>query len=674
MFWPILIQFGFFTLGSFSFVFGRRRMRLANVVSHSSAILGGAAGIIAALQVMILHRTASLELWEIVPGLRIAFEIDALSALFILLISFMAIAVSIYAAGYVREYYGRKHIGLLGSGLNLFLLSMSAVVTVSNGMLFLIAWELMSLVSFLLVMLEHEKREVRVAGFVYIVMTHFATAFILLAFLGWFHYAGSFDFRAFIEASVHLPSGAKNLLFLLALIGFSTKAGLIPLHVWLPRAHPAAPSHISALMSAVMLKTAVYGLIRVCYDFLGGGPVWWGVVVLVIGAVSALLGIMYGLAENDMKRFLAYSSTENMGIIFMAIGASLIFYTAGHELLGALAMTAALLHTLNHAVFKGLLFMGAGSVLYAAHTKNLNELGGLIKRMPWTSGFFLIGGMALAALPPLNGFVSEWAVLQSMLHLGFGLDSSWWKLAGGLSAAVLGLTGALAAAAVVKHVSAGFLAMPRSGKAAKAKEVPLAMRAGMAILAASALLLGLLPGAVLGAAGGAVARYYDSGLSGIVSMRIPFAGISAQMLTPLWFFLAFVLVLALIAAITRLRYGKSVKHTEETWNCGTELEPFMMYTGTSYSHPLLMIFQRFYRPSRIVEISGEHRYSPNRIHHRLQAGSRIESGLYKPLFRFAVWTSTRIKKIQNGSLQSYLAYMVATLIILLLWIKWVNEG
>ncbi|MCZ0755000.1 hydrogenase 4 subunit B [Anoxybacillus sp. J5B_2022] len=658
----------FFVFGTFSALCFSRRDKWANIFAHSSALVGGLLGTVAASLVLATKQPISVTAWTIVSDVTLRFKVDTLSAYFLFVISVLAVAVSVYSIGYVTEYYGKKPIGWLGGGLNLFLLSMVAVITVDHSVSFLIAWEFMSLLSFFLVMFEHEKPETRKAGYVYVVMTHFGTVFIILSFLTLFFFTNRLDFQSFTQAASDLPASVKNIIFLTSLIGFGTKAGMIPLHVWLPRAHPAAPSHISALMSAVMIKTAIYGLLRVNYDFLKGGATWWGAVVLGIGVLSAVLGILFGVAENDMKRFLAFSSAENIGIIFMGLGASLLFRSYHEPLLGALALTALLYHVLNHAIFKGLLFMGAGSVLYATHTKNINELGGLIRRMPWTAVLFLIGGMSLAAFPPLNGFMSEWATFQSLLHLSFSLHSPIWKTVGGLAAATLGLTGAFVAGSVVKHFGTAFLALPRTSHAAKANEVPLAMRFGMVVLAGGTVVFGVWPGLVLRMTNQIVENYFHQSLTGHAMLYVPFHR-SVESISLGWMTIIFLAILLLLIALLRVSVGKSNNHYDETWNCGTPLVPTMEYTGTSYSHPVLMIFKRLYGIERKIDVQGEYAYYPKRIRHRLKIEAIIETKLYRPLIRGTVWLSQRLRAIQNGNLQSYLAYMIITLIVLLLWIR-----
>ena len=344
-----------------------------------------------------------------------SFYVDGLSAFFVFMISLLSLVVSIYSFGYVKQYEGEYSIGLMGFLYNMFILSMALVVTARNAVLFLILWEAMSLISYALVVYENRNKDAVKSGFIYIVMTHAGTAFIMLSFLLLANFTGSFDFSSFMGAGAAMPYALKTAVFLMLLVGFGTKAGIIPMHIWLPYAHPAAPSNISALMSGVMVKTAIYMLIRCYFDYLGVTDTWWGLLVLLVASVTAILGVLYALMETDIKRLLAYSTVENVGIILIALGVAMVFESYGLKDFAALALIAALFHALNHALFKGLLFMGAGAVLRATRTRNIELLGGLVKRMPLTGAFFFVGALAISAIPPLNGFVSEWLIFQSLL-------------------------------------------------------------------------------------------------------------------------------------------------------------------------------------------------------------------------------------------------------------------
>lgn len=662
-----IVMLSLYAIGSLAAFVSVGQPRFANWFAHSFSFLAGVCGMLIALTVLWQKKIIIFSLWRIVDGQSLSFRVDSLSAFFLLVISVLAVAVSVYATGYVGEYYHKKNVGLLGGGLNLFLLSMAAVVSVDNAFAFLVAWELMSVVSFGLVMFEHERDDVRIAGYVYVVMTHVATLFITLSFLALFLFTGTFSFTDFKVIAGVIPDWLRNLVFVMLLIGFGTKAGIVPLHIWLPRAHPAAPSHISALMSAVMIKTAVYGLLRLSLDVLGGGPAWWGLLILVAGMVSAVFGIIYGLADNDMKRFLAYSSAENMGLIFMGIGAALLFQSFNYPLLAALALTAALYHVLNHAAFKGLLFMGAGSVLFATHTRNINDLGGLIRRMPVTAILFLVGGLSLAALPPLNGFVSEWAIFQSLFHLSLDAPGFGVKLIGAFAAATLGLAGVFAAGGFVKHFGTAFLALPRSEQAAHAAEAPPAMQAGMGMLALCCVGLGVAPGLVLRLLEDICAMFFHTHLATDSFFVLPFVDNAPAVMIPGAPWIALAVVLGLTTAILRQQLGQSRITIDETWNCGTTINSSMEYTGTSFSNPVLVILQRLVGTRRIVDIHRHYPYYPRRIRHSVDTHYSIEAIFYRPAVGLTVKMANKIRGVQNGNLQSYLAYMVVALILALLW-------
>ena len=479
-----------YLIGAISALIFNKKDRICTYASFLSASAASILGIIFSLSVLsgntfnyMMHGSAFLSY---------GFFVDKLSAFFILIISITAFSVSIYSTGYATEYFGKKNIGYLGFLYNIFILSMVLVVSANNAIMFLIVWELMSLISYLIVMFEHEKKETRKAGFIYILMTHIGTGFIIISFLILASSTGSFDFESFRQAGSTMPPHLKDLAFLFALIGFGTKAGIVPLHIWLPYAHPAAPGNVSALMSGVMIKTAIFMLIRVFFDFLGAGTAWWGILVLIVASISALIGVMYALMEHDLKRLLAYHSVENIGIILIGVGVSMIFMASGHPDLAAFGLIAGLYHTINHAIFKSLLFMGAGSLVYSTHTRNIEEYGGLIKRMPWTALFFLIGAISISALPPFNGFVSEWLTFQAQL-LSINLSDNITKILVLFSGAGLALTSALAAACFVKAFGISFLALPRSAHAEHSKEVPVSMLVGMFILSLMCIVLGIMP-------------------------------------------------------------------------------------------------------------------------------------------------------------------------------------
>ena len=414
-------------------------------------------------------------------------EVDALSAFFLIPILGLSALAAIYGGEYLWGWREKKSLGASWFFFNLLVASMMMVVLARNGVLFLVAWEVMALASFFLVTFEDEKDSVREAGWTYLVASHLGTAFLLALFVLLGREAGSLDFDRFGAVASLAPSAVSGL-FLLALIGFGTKAGFMPLHVWLPEAHPAAPSHVSALMSGVMIKTGIYGLLR-ALTFLGPPLAWWGWTLIGIGLTSGVLGVLFALAQHDLKRLLAYHSVENIGIIALGLGVGLVGLSNGSPLLAVLGFGGGLLHVLNHAVFKGLLFFGAGAVLHGAGTREIDHLGGLAKRMPWTAATFLVGSVAISGLPPLNGFVSEF-----LIYLGaFNGVTQRAGVAVPLLAVIAGLAliGGLAAACFTKTFGIVFLGEPRSEQAARAHEAGAAMRWPMVLLAAACVAIGL---------------------------------------------------------------------------------------------------------------------------------------------------------------------------------------
>src|SRR3989344_2033338 len=439
-----------FITGGVGSLFFRKSDRLANAWSSIFAICASMTGLLFAALIFLHNQTLSFSFDMIAaPMFSISFHIDELSAFFIFTISLISLFCSLYAIGYAKHFYGKYNIGALGFFYHTFILGMIAVVSGNNALFFLIGWELMSIASYFLVVYDRNDNNNVKAGFLYLVMTHVGTAFIMLAFLLAYKFTGSFDFTVIAGAASAIPPLVKNSIFVLAIIGFGTKSGIIPFHVWLPEAHPAAPSSISALMSGVMIKTGIYMLIRVLFEFTSPSPLWWGVVIVAIGAVSSLLGVLYALTEHDIKRLLAYHSVENIGIILLGIGSAVMFLALGKPAIAAVALIAGLYHTMNHAIFKTLLFFGAGAVVQQTKTTNMEEYGGLIKRMPQTAFYFLIGSLAIAGVVPFNGFVSEWLTFQTLFQ-GISGTSAVVKVTSITAVAALVFTGGLAAACFVK--------------------------------------------------------------------------------------------------------------------------------------------------------------------------------------------------------------------------------
>lgn len=663
-----LIQVLFYFLGGISAFLFNRSEEAANRLSHLSAALAGLVGTFYSLAVLSGRKAFSLECGGFLQIGPLSFTVDPLSAFFIFVISFLSIATSIFAIGYTREYQGRKRIPLLGFFYNLFLLAMILVVCVQNAFYFLVFWELMSLASYFLVVLEHEKREARRAGMLYLVMTHIGTSFIAAAFWLLFVHSGEFSFNAFQVHAATLPPALKNAIFVCALIGFGTKAGVIPLHVWLPEAHPQAPSHVSALMSGVMIKTAIYAILRFLFSFLGEIPPWWGTTILTIAIVSTLLGILYALMENDLKRLLAFSSIENIGIILLGLGMGIVFKSMGNLLYASFAIAAALFHTLNHAAFKGLLFLAAGSAISKTHTRNMEELGGLIKTMPWTAACFLVGSIAISALPPFNGFVSEWMTFVSLL-LGFKHPGLGVRFFSPVLASLLGLAGALAATCFVKAFGITFLGKTRSTHASEVQEASGSMKIGMGILAASCLGLGVTAPWVVGILGNVSRSLMGETPAGIFVKKtflLPPSGISQ--ISFLAVGLILLLVIPFLIVTVRLILGKQPVRLGPSWDCGLAgLSPRMQYTATGYSKPLRRIFSFLYQPTRRVELENEG-------HEILRTAERFESKtshifedwIYKPAANLISALSQKAKQIQTGHIQLYLAYIFITLILLLL--------
>lgn len=660
----------FWAAGAAGSLLFRKNDSIANWWGNSFAILGSVSGLVSALSVLITGSGFSYSAASTIPLLTFSFFVDKLSAFFIFTISLIALLASIYAIGYVKHYYRRYNLGTLGFFYNIFLAGMILVVSAHQALFFLLVWEIMSLASYFLVIYEHGEESNVKAGALYFIMTHIGTAFITFAFLLLFSVTGSFDFGIMKENIGAASPLLKNAVFLLALVGFGTKAGIIPFHIWLPSAHPAAPSHVSSLMSGVMIKTGIYMFIRIFMDVLPDAPMWWGIVLLLMGAVSSLLGVLYALTEHDIKRLLAYHSIENIGIILLGLGGSLVFWSFDMKPLAILGLVAALFHTLNHAIFKALLFMGAGSVISETHTRNMEEMGGLIKFMPLTAFFFLVGSMAISALPPFNGFMSEWMTFQS-LFAGIGaIDNSvrWVFI---LGAGSLAFTGGLAAMCFVKAFGATFLARPRSEEVKHAKDAGITLRIAMGTLATLTLVIGTCAGPVINILSGVAqnlslfassSRPFSSNAA-TVQLQNGFASISMPLL------LAILLAVfgATVFAVSMITRGRrtTIGHT---WDCGSNLNPRMEITSTGFARSIVTIFCGVLKPTKQTGIEyrdEDMRYFPKISTVELGVQDVYNKYFYNPLLSLTTIVATKVRSIQSGNVNMYILYIFLILIALL---------
>ena len=591
------------------------------------------------------------------PDLPFHLRLDALSAFFMVLLGGAAFGITVYASGYFRSMAAGP-LALLALWYHLFLAGMVTVLLADDAYAFMVAWEVMALSSYFLVTTDHKIPEIRRAGFLYLLIAHVGAISLLLSFgvLQGGHGDYTFDTMRLAEMTPFWAS----VVYLLALFGFGAKAGLVPMHVWLPEAHPAAPSPVSALMSGVMLKTAIYGLLRVTFDLINIQIGWWGTLALALGLVTALYGVIFAAVQSDMKRLLAWSSIENIGILLAAFGLTLIFYTDGKGALAALTLTAMLYHALNHAFFKGLLFIGTGSVLHATGERNMGRLGGLMRFMPWTAWLTLIGVLAIAGLPPLNGFVSEWLLLQAFL-LTPGLTHPYLNMVIPVAAAVVALAAALAAYVMVKFFGVVFLGQPRDPALQHAHEASWPERLGMLWLAAGCVLLGLFPAHVIAWLSPVVRLLTQQTLvnDGNWLMLAPVSAERASY-APLIFFAVVGTVLLLTFIWVRRVYHGRVRRSDP-WDCGyPEQDARMQDSAEGFGQPIRQIFEVFMKVER--ETPDPFSRAPR---YRGASLDKLWFILYEPIARVTNWLSEQAGRLQHGRIQWYLIYSFVTLIFLL---------
>ncbi len=606
---------------------------------------------------------------EVLPLTGVSLSFDPLSALFVATTAIVGLAASCYTIGYAAHSAPSRTATAM---LPAFLGSLLLVPAAASVATFMVVWELMALTSLLLVLTEHRNRsETRDAAQWYAAMTHVGAAAILLGLVLLAAHAGGQTFAAIAAHRGHLSVTLRSVVFVLTLVGFASKAGAVPLHVWLPRAHPEAPSPVSALMSGAMVNLGIYGIIRVGEDLLGGGVLWWWLLVLALGVASAFFGALHAAASTDLKRLLAYSTVDNIGLVLIGLGAAGALAVSGDRLLAALALLAALFHLVNHALFKGCLFLGAGAVQHATGTRDLDQLGGLARRMPATAVLVGIGALSISAIPGLNGFASEWLLLQSLLH-GFADHSEATVAALLVGVAALAITGGLTAAAFVKALGVGFLGQPRTTDAASAREVGPSMLAPMALLGTLCIMLGVAPGLLLPALDRAMA----SGLAERVRTPLQ-AGVGLDLgglggaIDPALVVVGLLGALVLTWSLRRLAARSSElrrARRAEAWGCGRELQTARMeITATSFAEPLQRVFTDVLRPDHDLEVThvAESRFFPEAITYQHRIDDGLERVLYRPVLDTVGAWGRLARRVPNGSVHRYLAFGFVALVIVL---------
>jgi len=648
---PLIVGLALVLLGGVAAVALSRWPSLADRAFVVLVVSGAGTALVPAVRVLLGATLATIELPTQVPGGAWVMGLDVLSAWFLVLILGVGALAAIFGVWYLAAERHHGGVPQTQLGLALLLVALGLVVTAQAALFFLAAWELMALACYFLIVFDHRRAEVRRAGLVYLVATHAATLLLIVMFGLWSRHAQDFTFGALAAATAELGP-TRALLLGLGLVAFGLKAGLVPLHFWLPEAHASAPSHVSAIMSGVMIKVGIYGLLRLVV-LLGAPPAWWGWTVLVLGAASGVLGVLWALAQHDVKRLLAYHSVENVGIILMGIGAGALGLAHRIPLLAALGFLGAALHTLNHALFKSLLFLGAGSILRATGTRELEHLGGLARRMPLTWVSFLVGSVAIVGLPPLNGFVSEWVVFQALFQAGLSRTPAALAVFG---AAALGLIGGLALVCFAKVCGTVFLGHARTAGAGGAVEVPTIAWGPMLALALACAVLGVFPWVVVPSAArvaGVVAAIPAGVLGDLTAPAVSGAGTISALAAVL---LGVTGVVAILRAAARRRTALAMS---ETWTCGyANPTPRMQYSASSFAAPLVDVFGPLAGVT-VDRTAGTFATRPANL---------VLDRALEPAWRALRRAGARLRPIQQGRLQLYLLYIVATVSVLLLYL------
>jgi formate hydrogenlyase subunit 3/multisubunit Na+/H+ antiporter MnhD subunit len=636
-----------------------------NELSSVLAIAGCGCALVAAGGVLHSGQVAVVHTSQLLPLSGFSLSLDRFGALFSAISALVGVCAMVFRLGYDGHGLSSRTASAV---LPVFVTTLFLVPAAASVTTFLFLWETMAVTSLLLVLVDHRRRpEVQEAAQWYAVMTQFGAAALLVGLVLLASHAGGQSFAAITAASAHMPSWVRGSAFVLVLIGFGSKAGMVPLHVWLPRAHPEAPGPVSALMSAAMVNLGIYGIVRVGDGLLGGGPVWWWLTVMILGALSALFGSLHSATSTDLKRLLAYSTTDNVGLMLLGVGASGLFASTGHPALAVVALVAALLHVLFHAVFKGSLFLSASAIQQATNTRDLDQLGGLLRRMPVIGSLFLVGGLSISALPPLCGFVSEWLLLQAMLH---GLPSSNPTLAVAmpLGVGVLALTGGVTALTFVKAIGIGLLGLPRSEPAAVAGEVRRSMWLGTGILATLCLVFGLAPFLVIPTVFDAARSVTRNDVADplVGGWQVGLSGIHG-VLAPALLGLGVLVVAAVVVGSRKLLRGGPARRTE-AWGCGRDLQTARMeYTAASFGEPLARVFEDVLRPSHDLDVShvAESRYYVEAATFHTSLDDAFERYGYRPAAGGLQWWGRLARRVPNGSVHRYLAFGLVALIVIL---------
>jgi formate hydrogenlyase subunit 3/multisubunit Na+/H+ antiporter MnhD subunit len=656
--WVLLVIAAWLAVGVAG-VFALRRFRFVSRVLFPA---GGALGVVlGAVALSAIFGGAEVAVLPIgLPTLPFHLRLDSLAAFFLIVIGAASAGVSAFAAGYFRKGEGTPP-GLLCLEYHLFLASMVGVVLADDAYAFMVMWETMALSSFFLVTTNHRIAEIRRAGYIYLLVAHVGAIGILMCFGVLQAGTGDYTF-ANMRAQALSPFWASAA-FALAVLGFGAKAGMLPLHVWLPEAHPAAPSPVSALMSGVMLKTAIYGLLRVIFDLLHVQLWWWGGVLLALGLATALFGVVFAAVQVDMKRLLAYSSIENIGLLLAGIGLAVLFSAYGMLPMAALALTATLYHVASHALFKSLLFLGTGSVLHATGERNLGKLGGLIRTMPWVAWVTLVGTLASAGLPPLGGFVSEWLLLQSFLFTP-GLPNPVLNMLIPVVAALIALVAALAGYTMVKFFGVIFLGQPREDRLVRAHDAGRWERAGMLWLVAGCIALGLLPSQFIQVVDRVTLQLVQAGLGDAIAANgwlLAPTGVERASYGPAIFLLGVAASFLLAWLLVRRLYHGRLRRAPP-WACGFPWPTARMQdTAEGFGQPIRQIFEPFFRMERELPtpFDAQPRY-------RVSVDDHFWHWLYLPIAAAVARVARLIGLLQQGRIAVYLLFSFVTLIAMLL--------